>query len=227
MVTTKWSALKVSNSVHSIEIISDVSCPWCVIGYRALQAAIDLLDANEKITISWRAFELNPNMSPQGQDKNEHIQAKYGFTKERAEVNRQYLIDRGLSVDYAFRFAENNRVYNTFNAHRLVHWASGFNRQTELKLALFDLYFQQGGNPSDESALINCVSGVGLDVQAAKIVLSSNRYADEVRAEQEKTQQQGITSVPAFILDDKYLISGGQPKDVFVEAIKKLISNTA
>lgn len=208
--------------MHTIEIISDVSCPWCIIGYRALQSALDDLDANESVSISWRAFELNPGMPEEGQDRVEHLQQKYGLTDEQGKANRQNLKDRGLSVGYEFNFVENGRVYNTFNAHRLIHWAKEHGLQTELKLALFDLYFKQAGNPSNEEELLSCIELVGLPREQAKSILDSDQFINEVRADQQLGQQQGISSVPAFIFNNKYLVSGGQPKEVFINAIQDL-----
>lgn len=211
-----------SKASHTIEIISDVSCPWCVIGYRALVQALDEMEAHDEFKLSWRAFELNPNMPPEGQNKDEHLQQKYGLTPQQGKANRQNLIDRGKSVDYDFNFPEKGRVYNTFNAHRLIHWAAEYGLQTELKLALFDLYFQQGGNPNDDDQLLVCVKSVGLPVGKAREILNSDEGEREVRAEQALTQQQGVSAVPAFILDNKYLISGGQPKEAFIDAINEL-----
>lgn len=207
---------------HTIEVISDVSCPWCIIGYRALQQALDELDINADVKLTWRAFELNPNMPEEGQAKDEHLQQKYGLTPQQGQANRQNLIDRGKSVGYDFVFPENGRVYNTFNAHRLIHWAASFGLQTEFKLALFDLYFQQGGNPNDESQLLECVELVGLPADKARDFLATDEGVKEVRAEQELTQKQGISAVPAFIFDNKYLISGGQPKETFIQALNDL-----
>lgn len=211
-----------TNSPHTIEIISDVSCPWCVIGYRALEQALNELEAFDEFKLSWRAFELNPNMPPEGQNKDEHLQQKYGLTPQQSKANRQNLIDRGKSVGYDFNFPEEGRVYNTFNAHRLIHWAAEHDLQTELKLAMFDLYFQQGGNPNDDDQLLACVKSVGLSVDNASMILNSNQGEREVRAEQALTQQQGVSAVPAFILDNKYLISGGQPKEAFVNVINEV-----
>ena len=208
--------------MHTIDIISDVSCPWCIIGYRSLLSALEQLNAQDSVKISWRPFELNPAMPAQGQDRAEHLQQKYGLTEQQASTNRQNLIDRGLSVGYQFEFPENGRVYNTFNAHRLIHWAGEHNLQTEWKLALFDLYFKQAGNPSSDDDLLRCVEHVGLDKQQAKDILESDKFAEEVRADQQLTQQQGISSVPAFIFNNKYLVSGGQPKEVFINAIQEL-----
>lgn len=203
-----------------IEIISDISCPWCVIGYRSLQAAIRELSLEGAYQLTWRPFELNPNMPPEGQDRAEHIQQKYGLTPTQSRANRQHLIDRGEAVGYRFHFSEHGRIYNTFDAHRLIHWAAEHKLQTQLKLALFDLYFQADGNPSDHTALLRCASEVGLPLDDAKSVLASQQYASDVRADQAKTQQQGISAVPAFIFADQYLISGGQPKETFVQILQ-------
>jgi predicted DsbA family dithiol-disulfide isomerase len=208
--------------MHTIDIISDVSCPWCIIGYRSLLSAIEELNTEDSVTVSWRPFELNSDMPPEGQDRFEHLQQKYAMTEEQGKANRQNLIDRGLSVGYQFKFVENGRVYNTFNAHRLIHWAKQHGLQTELKLALFDLYFKQAGNPSSDDDLLKCVDLVGLPMQQAKDILESDKFTNEVRADQQLSQQQGISSVPAFIFNNKFLVSGGQPKEVFINAIREL-----
>lgn len=208
--------------MHTVEIVSDVSCPWCVIGYRALKAAIDELALGDSVKINWKPFELNPGMPPEGQDRTEHIQQKYGLSLEQAKANRQNLIDRGLAEGYEFNFVENGRVYNTFDAHRLIHWAEQYALQTELKLALFDLYFQQAGNPSSDSDLLGCITKVGLPLDEAKRLLDSEELVDEVRAELQENQQKGISAVPAFIFNNKYLVSGGQPKEAFVNVFQEL-----
>jgi len=208
--------------MHTIDIVSDVSCPWCIIGYKSLQSAIKELGKDSDIQLSWKPFELNPQMPVEGQDRAEHIKQKYGLSPEQTKANRQNLIDRGLEVGYEFSFPDAGRVYNTFNAHRLLHWAKGYAQQTELKLRLFDLYFQQGGNPSDEDALLTCVEEIGLPVPEAREILQSNRYASEVRADEELSQRQGISAVPAFIFDNKYMVSGGEAKEVFVSVLKEL-----
>ena len=207
---------------YSIEIVSDVSCPWCIIGYQALKLAIDELDVASSVEIKWRPFELNPNMPAQGQNRVEHLQQKYGGTLEQMEANRQALLDRGLALGYEFKFPKDGRVYNTFDAHRLIHWAAEFAAQTDLKLALFDLFFKQGGDPSDHAQLLNTVSSCGLDAELAKGVLDSDAFTDEVRAEQAMSQQQGISAVPAFIFNNEYLISGGQPKETFINVLQQL-----
>lgn len=206
----------------SIQIVSDVSCPWCIIGYRALSLALDELNAHEKVEINWLPFELNPTMPPEGQNRNDYIREKYGLTPEQGKANRDNLISRGAELGYAFNFPDDGRVYNTFNAHRLIYWAKEHNLQTQLKLALFDLFFQQQGNPSDNKDLLKCVEKVGLDNSLATQVLESDNYINEVRQELSFAKNNGISSVPAFIFENKYLISGGQPKEVFINALLEL-----
>lgn len=208
--------------MHTVDIISDVSCPWCIIGYRSLNAALLELKAQDSVRINWLPFELNPDMPIAGQDRAEHIQQKYGLSPEQGQANRQQLIDRGSDVGYQFNFPENGRVYNTFNAHRLIHWSKSHGLQTELKLALFDLYFKHAGNPSDTQALLDCVETVGLPLIEAQEILESDKMSAEVRADQQTNHQNGISAVPAFIFNNKYLVSGGQPKENFVEILQQL-----
>ena len=208
-----------------VKIVSDVSCPWCIIGYSSLAKAIGESGLEAEIELQWKPFELNPNMPAEGQDRAEHIQQKYGLTKEQGNANRQNIINRGSELGYEFSFPESGRVYNTFKAHRLIHWAADFSLQTELKLALFDLYFKQGGNPSDEDSLLKCVELVGLDVQLARDILNSDLYSEQVRQDQQWNSQNGISAVPAFIFNDKYLVSGGQPPEVFMNVFNELKKN--
>ncbi|MFT4672791.1 MAG: putative DsbA family dithiol-disulfide isomerase [Pseudohongiellaceae bacterium] len=205
-----------------IDIVSDVSCPWCVIGYRSLQSALEEAGVAQQTSLNWLPFELNPDMPKQGQNISEHIQQKYGSTAEQSAANRENIKQRGLDLGYEFSFAEDGRIYNTFDAHRLLHWANQFDLQTELKLALFDLYFQQRKDPSDHATLIECAVSIGLDPKLAKDVLDSDRFTQELREQQDQSRQHGISAVPAFIFDGKYLVSGGQPKDVFIDVIYKL-----
>jgi len=206
----------------SINIISDVSCPWCIIGYRALSLALDELNAHEKVEINWLPFELNPTMPSEGQNRNDYIREKYGLTPEQGKANRDNLISRGTELGYAFNFPDDGRVYNTFNAHRLIHWSKEHGLQTQLKLALFDLFFQQQGNPSNQKDLLKCVKEVGLDNTRATEILESDSYVNEVTQDLNFAKNNGISSVPAFIFNNKYLISGGQPVEIFVQALQQL-----
>ncbi|MDN4501507.1 DsbA family oxidoreductase [Alteromonadaceae bacterium BrNp21-10] len=205
-----------------IDIVSDVSCPWCIIGYRGLQLALEQLADNIQAEIEWHPFELNPQMPAEGQEIVEHITEKYGISVEQSEQNRETIKQRGLSVGYEFGLRGGGRIYNTFDAHRLLDWAKSHNKQTELKLALFDLYFKQGGNPSDHQQLLGTVTQVGLPVDEAQAILASDEYQQPVRAAQQHYQQMGISSVPAFIINSKYLLSGGQPPAAFVKALQDI-----
>ncbi|WP_293750138.1 DsbA family oxidoreductase [uncultured Paraglaciecola sp.] len=205
-----------------IDIVSDVSCPWCIIGYQALNQALSNLAPNIQADITWQPFELNPQMPKEGQEITEHITQKYGISEQQAEQSRAAIKERGLSVGYEFGNRGGGRIYNTFDAHRLLHWAHEQGKQTELKLALFDLYFQQSGNPSDHQQLLSVVEKIGLDVAEAKDILDSDKYTIDVRKLQQHYQSAGVSSVPAVIVNNKHLISGGQPTEIFEQALKQI-----
>ena len=205
-----------------IDIVSDISCPWCIIGFKALQTALKEIGPDITADIEWQPFELNPQMPPEGQEITEHITQKYQISEQQAEQNREAIKQRGLSVGYEFGNRGGGRIYNTFDAHRLLHWAKTQGKQTELKLALFDLYFKDSGNPSDHAHLLETVNRVGLDVTEAKKILDSDQFTDDVRQLQQRYQSAGVQSVPAVIVNNKHLISGGQPADVFQQALTKI-----
>jgi len=209
-----------------LDIVSDVSCPWCIIGYQSLNQALAKLAPEISVDITWQPFELNPQMPKEGQEITEHITEKYGISVEQSEQNREMIKQRGLAVGYEFGNRGGGRIYNTFDAHRLLHWAKEYDKQTELKLALFDLYFKQNGDPSDHQQLVNVVESVGLDKAKAQQILSSNEYEQEVRELQRHYQSAGISSVPAVIVNNKHLISGGQPSDVFEQALKEIANES-
>ncbi len=205
-----------------LDIVSDVSCPWCIIGYLALDQALTSLAPDITTDITWHPFELNPRMSKEGQDITEHLTEKYGISVEQSEHNRLMIKQRGLDLGYEFGNRGGGRIYNTFDAHRLLHWAKEQDKQTELKLALFDLYFKQNGNPSDHVQLLEVATNVGLDKERAQQILASNEYEQEVRELQQHYQSLGISSVPAVIVNNKHLISGGQPATIFEQALREI-----
>jgi len=207
-----------------LDIVSDISCPWCIIGYQALQQALTTLAPDITADINWQPFELNPAMPPEGQDLVEHLTEKYGINAAQIEQNRAMIRERGSDLGYQFSNSAGGRIYNTFDAHRLLHWAKKLGKQTQLKLAFFDLYFKHSGDPSNHQQLLEVVGNVGLDVQAAKQVLDSTQYEQEVRERQKFYQSQGISSVPAVIINDKHLISGGQPAEAFEQALREIAS---
>ncbi|MFQ3207214.1 MAG: putative DsbA family dithiol-disulfide isomerase [Glaciecola sp.] len=205
-----------------IDIVSDISCPWCIIGFKALQKALTEIDPDITAKIEWQPFELNPQMPPEGQEITEHLTQKYQISEQQADQNREAIKQRGLSVGYEFGNRGGGRIYNTFDAHRLLHWAKNHGKQTELKLALFDLYFKENGNPSNHEQLLETVKNVGLDVTEAKKILDSDEFTTDVRQLQQHYQSAGVQSVPAVIVNNKHLISGGQPAEVFQQALIKI-----
>lgn len=211
----------------TIDIVSDVSCPWCIIGYQALKKALENKATELTASIEWHPFELNPNMPQEGQEINEHLGQKYGINEQQIQQNREVIRQRGLSVGYEFGNRGGGRIYKTFDAHRLLHWAAEQGKQTELKLAFFDLYFKEAGNPSDHEQLLAKVKETGLDEQTATNILNGDQYAVEVRQKQQHYQALGISSVPAVIVNNKHLISGGQPVDVFERALLNISQQEA
>lgn len=209
----------------NIEIVSDVSCPWCIIGFKGLETALENVKDSIAGDIQWHAFELNPQMPKEGQELVEHLTEKYGITRQQCEQNKQVVEQRGLDAGYEFGIRGGGRIYNTFDAHRLLCWAKEHEKQTELKLALFDLYFKKGGNPSDHAQLIHVVKSIGLPVDEASDVLLGNQYTNEVRSEQRTNAERGISSVPAVIVNHKFLISGGQTADAYEKLLVKIAND--
>ena len=205
-----------------IDFVSDVSCPWCIIGLRGLETALDRTSDLVAADIHFQPFELNPHMPPEGQNIVEHVAEKYGSTPEQSAANRQAIRDRAASVGFTMGGTDQSRIYNTFDAHRLLHWAEIEGQQSALKHALFDAYFTQGQNPSDHDVLVAAAEQAGLDPAAAREVLVSGAYAAEVREAEKLWQSRGISAVPAVVINDKYLISGGQPPEAFEKALRAI-----
>jgi len=205
-----------------IDFVSDVSCPWCIIGLKSLEQALERVGDKVSADLHFQPFELNPQMPPQGQDITEHLAEKYGATPEQSERNREAIRARGEAVGFTFSMDKRSRIYNTFDAHRLLHWADSEGRQLALKHALFDAYFTQGEDPSSHEVLVRAAAKAGLDPQRAQEVLATNAYADETRQQEKFYLDQGIHSVPAIIINDRYLIQGGQPVEVFEDALRRV-----
>ncbi|MFL6606289.1 MAG: DsbA family oxidoreductase [Steroidobacteraceae bacterium] len=209
------------SSQLKIDFVSDVSCPWCVIGLKSLEAALSRLGDQVAADFHFQPFELNPQMGPEGQDIAEHITQKYGSTAEQVARNQEMIRARGAELGFVFDMSKRGRIYNTFDAHRLLHWAEVSGKQKALKEALFAAYFTEGRNPSDKQVLEDVAAQVGLDRGRAREILGSNEFAEEVRAREALYLRNGIHAVPAVILNDKYLIQGGQPVEVFERALRQ------
>lgn len=205
-----------------IDFVSDVSCPWCVIGLRALEQAAERLAGEVQLDLHFQPFELNPQMAPEGQDIGEHLQQKYGASAEQREATRAAIAARGAELGFTFTPGARGRIYNTFDAHRLLHWAELQGRQPALKNALFKAYFTDGEDPSNHELLVRLAGDVGLDLAEARALLQSDRYATEVREREQFYLQQGIHSVPAVIVNERHLIQGGQPVEVFAQALRQI-----
>jgi predicted DsbA family dithiol-disulfide isomerase len=205
-----------------IDFVSDVSCPWCAIGFNSLELALKRVGAEVAADLHFQPFELNPNMGPDGQDIVEHITEKYGATAEQQASSREAIRQRGADVGFSFDMERRGRIYNTFDAHRLLCWAEEQGRQRELKLALFEAYFTHCEDPSNHDVLLRTAERAGLDRDTAARILESNDYADEVREREAFFQRAGIHSVPAVIINQRHLISGGQPPEVFEQALREI-----
>ncbi len=209
-----------------IDFVSDVVCPWCVVGLGGLETALETLKPEGiEADIAFRPFELNPDLAPEGENIVEHIGRKYGATPEQSAQNREMIRARAAESGFDMRMTDASRIWNTFDAHRLIHWAGeteGAQAQKALKTALFRAHFTENRNLTDAGVLTAAAEAAGLDRAQAAEVLASDRYVQAVRAEQAQWRARGITSVPAVVVEGKYLISGGQPAAVFEEALRKI-----
>ncbi|QHI98249.1 DsbA family oxidoreductase [Xylophilus rhododendri] len=215
------------NTPIRIDFVSDVACPWCAVGLGGLERALEQLQGNVPVELHFQPFELNPQMPPEGEDVTEHIGRKYGSTPAQQEASRAAIRERGAAVGFAFNPAGRGRIWNTFDAHRLLYWAGEQGRQRELKHALLKAYHGEALNPGDPAVLLACAVEAGLDADGARTVIESDRYTEEVREREQFYQQHGITAVPSVILGERYLIQGGQPPEAYVEAIRQLARERA
>ena len=218
------------NATIKIDFVSDVSCPWCAIGLKSLETALERLQEEVQTDIHFQPFELNPDMPPEGQDITEHLSQKYGSTPQQLEQASEAIRQRGADLGFEFSMGKRDRIYNTFDAHRLLHWAAlegPAGSQHALKMALFSAYFTEGLSPASHAVLLQKVAETGLDTERAQMVLASDEFAAEVREAEHFYTRHGIRSVPAIILNDKHLISGGQPPEVFEQALRQVAAESA
>jgi predicted DsbA family dithiol-disulfide isomerase len=204
------------------DFVSDVSCPWCVIGLRGLELALEQVGDLVEPELTFHPFELNPNMPAGGQNIVEHVGEKYGATPEQSRATRDMIRARAAEVGFTMAGSDQSRIYNTFDAHRLLHWARLQGRQVALKHALFEAYFTEQHSPADHNVLVAAAAKAGLDTDAARRVLESGDYAAEVREAEQLWVGRGVTAVPAVIVNARYIISGGQPPAAFEQAIRQI-----
>lgn len=212
-----------------IDFVSDVSCPWCAIGLASLERALGRLEGEVGAQLHFQPFELNPAMPPGGQDITEHLTQKYRTTPEQQAAAREAIRQRGAAVGFEFRKEGRDRIYNTFNAHRLLHWAGlqDAGKQRALKKALFKAYFTDGRSPEDRQVLLDAVESAGLDGARAREILAGDEFAQDVRAQEAFYTSHGIHAVPAVIVNDHHLIQGGQPPEVFEQALRQILAAPA
>lgn len=203
-----------------IDIVSDIVCPWCVVGYRQLAEA--LKQTHTAHEIHWHPFELNPDMPTEGQNLREHIMEKYGSSQQESDASRIRITEAGAEVGFKFNFTDDTRMHNTFKAHQLLHWAADHGLKHELKQALFTAHFTDNRNISDEEVLADIAEDVGLDREQALDVLADQRFAEVVRTAEQQMQQQGIQSVPAVIFNQRHLVSGAQGVENFKSILNQL-----
>ncbi len=206
-----------------IDFVSDIACPWCAVGLNALEIALKRIGSDVPVELHFQPFELNPQMSPEGEDAVAYLSAKYGISAEQIARNQAAIRERGAAV--GFSFGTRGRVWNTFDAHRLLHWAGvegPEGAQRALKHALLQAYHGQGRNPSDAEVLVAAAVGAGLDAGRAREVLASDEFSAEVRQAESFWQQAGIRSVPSVVVNDRHLIQGGQPPEVFEQALRQI-----
>jgi len=208
-----------------IDFVSDVACPWCAVGLNALERALER--SGIEVELHMQPFELNPTMAPEGANAAEYLKAKYGMGDEQLKINRARIAERGAAE--GFTFGVRQHVWNTFDAHRLLHWAGlegPPGAQRALKHALLKAYHGEGRNPGAHEVLLDLAAQLGLSVERAREVLTSGAFADEVREAERFWQEAGIHSVPAVVIDRRHLISGGQPSEVFEQALRQIAAES-
>ena len=210
-----------------IDFVSDVVCPWCAIGLASLEQALARLDGEVVADIHFQPFELNPQLGAEGEDIVEHLQHKYGLSADQVAANQEAIRQRGADLGFAFDMDRRQRTWNTFDAHRLLHWAGIERKQAELKHALLRAYFTEGRNVSDHATLVEVATRAGLPAGKAREILGSDTHAAEVREAEQFFLDNGISGVPAIIINQKHLITGGQPPEVFERALREIAAGRA
>lgn len=209
-----------------IDLVSDIACPWCAIGYARLEQAMATLKDEFDFTLEWHAFELNPDATSDGEPILQALSRKYGRSPAEMEAAQANMMAIAKDLGLNFTRMQERYTRNTFDGHRLVKWAGEHGLQTEMKKALFTAYFGEAANIADPDVLTNCAESIGLDGRQARAILASDDYADVVRADEARYQQAGVSAVPAFIINQQYMISGAQEPDGLVKAFREIAAET-
>ncbi len=205
-----------------IDFISDISCPWCALGLASLEKALAQLGDEIQYELHFQPFELNPDMPAEGKNLNQYLADKYSMPIEQIEANHENIRKRGEEL--GFTFGKRERIWNTFDAHRLLYWADrcGEGLQRKLKLALMQAYQGEGKNPGDHQILLQLVSEVGLDQAEANAILQSDAFSAEVRNLEREWHLSGINAVPSLVINQQHLLQGAQPVELLVSALREL-----
>ncbi|MCW2389664.1 putative DsbA family dithiol-disulfide isomerase [Sphingobium sp. B11D3B] len=205
-----------------IDFVSDIACPWCVLGLLGLEEAIGRLAGDVDVDLHFQPFELSPDMAPEGRTVVDHLAQAYGSTPDEILQRRAVVSDRAAALGFDMKTSLETRVYNSFNAHRLMHWAGLQGRQPALARALFEAYHSRNENIATADVLLDAAEPAGLDRDSASAVLGSDQYANDVRQAEYLWQTRGVTGVPAAIIDGRYLISGAQPAEAYEQALRQI-----
>jgi predicted DsbA family dithiol-disulfide isomerase len=207
----------------TVDIVSDVVCPWCAIGFRQMEIAVGQMADRADVSVRWHPFELVPGMPHEGQKLSDYTRERYGASAESSRANRDRLINAGKALGLEFNYSPESRIYNSHRAHQLLSWAGETGGQTALKLELFRAYFTDQSNIAETEVLLAAVERAGLDADEAREILADGRYAAQVTAEIAHWQDQNITGVPAFIVNGKVMIPGAQDAETFVRVFDRVI----
>lgn len=219
-----WRMGDAPNKVVQVDIISDVVCPWCIVGFKQLELALGQTGFGARVR--WHPFELNPDMGKDGENLTAHMARKYGASVEQSNENRARLQTIGAGLSIAFNFSDASRIVNTFKAHKLLDFAATKGLQHPLKMALFDAYFSRGQDVSNDETLVDVAQSVGLDAGEATSALSSDGHASAVRAQQDVWKQSGISGVPTMIFNEQYLLTGAQGPNTYAKALQQAARDT-
>jgi len=203
-----------------IAFVSDIACPWCAIGLASFERALARLAGEVDATLRFEPFELNPDMGPEGVETVPYLMRKYGRTAEQVRETQARIRERGAAVGFAF--GERKHVWNTFNAHRMLHWAGIEGRGLELKRALLRAYHGEGRNPGAADVLVELAGAAGLDAVRAKAIVESDEFAAEVRERERSWRQRGVSAVPTVVVNDSYVVEGAQPPEAFEQALRQI-----
>ncbi|MFA0438329.1 thioredoxin [Vibrio sp. 10N.286.49.C2] len=207
-----------------LDIISDVVCPWCIVGYQHLQAAIDELGLQNRIEIEWQPFELNPDMPPEGEELREHVARKYGSSKEESDRAREQISQAGAKYGFEFRYFDGMKIVNTLDAHVLLEYAHTVGKQTELKLRLFSAFFTEQKDVSDPRVLVEEAVAVGLPKLEVEQQLSERHLKDKIRQQESQWHQMGVSSVPTVVFNRTSALTGAHPQDTYKQVLLELVS---